>query len=58
MPFTPEIEESAWKFMLKYKDHDFSFTDCISFTLMRKNSIKRACALDEHFKAAGFQRFP
>lgn len=55
---TPEIENLSWIFMNKYKDHAFSFTDCTSFIIMKENSIKKACALDEHFKIPGFQVFP
>lgn len=55
---TPEIEELAWVLLNKYKDHKFSFTDCTSFVIMRENGIKKACALDDHFKTAGFTVFP
>lgn len=55
---TPEIEDLSWEFLYKYKDHDFSFTDCTSFVAMRENGIKKACALDDHFKAAGFSVLP
>ena len=49
-----EIERDAWNMLIKYKDHKLSFTDCTSFILMRKNSIKQACSVDGDFKIAGF----
>lgn len=55
---TPEIEDMSWEFLNKYRDHDFSFTDCTSFVIMKENGIKKACALDDHFKAAGFSVYP
>ena len=35
-----------------------SFTDCISFVLMRKRQIKRVFAFDRHFMHAGFTLWP
>jgi len=55
---TAEIEDRSLILMNKYKEHDFSFTDCTTFVLMRENFIKKACTLDEHFKIAGFRVFP
>ena len=52
---TKEIDLEAWKMMRQYKDQDFSFTDCTSFILMKKNNIKKAFSLDKHFITAGFE---
>ena len=50
--------ERAWELYLQFQDKNFSFTDCTSFVIMRENSIKKACTLDDHFRAAGFSVFP
>lgn len=42
----------------KYADQEVSFTDCVSFVLMRKLRIKRVFAFDRHFKLAGFETWP
>ncbi|HAG09133.1 MAG TPA: PIN domain-containing protein [Desulfotomaculum sp.] len=38
------------------EDKDWSLTDCISFVVMRKNSIKKALTSDHHFIQAGFEK--
>jgi len=42
----------------KYADQAVSFTDCVSFVLMRRAGISRAFAFDRHFELAGFERWP
>lgn len=39
----------------KFADQEVSFTDCISFTLMRKAGIGTAFSFDRHFALAGFK---
>ncbi len=34
-----------------------SFTDSVSFVLMRREGIKRALSFDKHFRHAGFALF-
>jgi uncharacterized protein len=51
-------EATAWNFLKKYAEHDFSFTDCTAFAIMKDNEINTACSLDKHFKIAGFQVVP
>lgn len=48
-----EIEAIRW--MRKYADKEISFTDCISFTMMRRLGIRAAFTFDRHFRDAGFQ---
>ncbi|MGQ0504550.1 MAG: type II toxin-antitoxin system VapC family toxin [Myxococcaceae bacterium] len=48
-------ELAALDLFEKYSDQEVSFTDCISFTLMRKHRLKEAFTFDRHFKLAGFQ---
>lgn len=50
----PGLEEEAVKILSKYRDHDFSYPDAVSFALMKKRNIKKAFAYDSHFITAGF----
>lgn len=51
-------ELKALELFSKSSDQRVSFTDCISFTLMRKRKIKRVFSFDHHFQMAGFGLFP
>jgi predicted nucleic acid-binding protein len=42
-------------FFRKHLDHDWSFTDCFSFLIMKELKIKQALTKDAHFKEAGFR---
>ena len=53
-----EIEEKALDIFERYDDKDFSFTDCVSFVVMREMGVKEAFAFDEHFNQMGFIRKP
>jgi uncharacterized protein len=52
---TPEDELSALDFFEKYSDQLISYTDCISFALMKKNGIQQVFSFDHHFSIAGFE---
>ena len=51
-------EVNALGFFRKYADQRVSFTDCLSFVLMRKQKITRAFTFDRHFALAGFSIIP
>jgi predicted nucleic acid-binding protein len=56
---TPEYEAAAeadW--LSRYTDHDFSFTDAVSFAVMSDRNIREALGLDNHFIVAGFSLLP
>ena len=53
-----EDELKAIDIFEKYSDHCLSFTDCISFVLMRKKNLKRVFTFDRHFQMMGFRSFP
>jgi hypothetical protein len=53
-----EDEEKAWEIFLKYKDKDFSYTDCTSFAVMKRLKMNTAFAFDKHFNAMNFQIVP
>ncbi len=50
--------ERARSLFFRYRDKDFSFTDCCSFVLMRELRILRALTLDHHFRQMGFEVIP
>lgn len=39
----------------KFADQKISFTDCLSFALMRAEGIHRVFSFDRHFRLAGFE---
>jgi predicted nucleic acid-binding protein len=51
-------EINALRFFAKYADQHVSFTDCISFALMKREKIIRVFAFDRHFEFAGFHLIP
>jgi predicted nucleic acid-binding protein len=40
----------------KFADQGVSFTDAISFALMRKSRLRKVFSFDHHFALAGFER--
>lgn len=38
-----------------HHDHEYSFTDCVSFVVMKEFSLREALSKDRHFQEAGFQ---
>lgn len=56
---TKDLEERARRDWLeRFDDHDFSFADAVSFTVMSERGIRGALALDHHFTVAGFEVVP
>jgi uncharacterized protein len=51
---TPDRFAASRKFMLKHLDQEFSFTDCVSFVVMKELRLTDALATDNHFRIAGF----
>jgi len=51
-------ETTALALFRKLADQEVSFTDCISFALMRRQRISRAFTFDRHFEDAGFTIWP
>lgn len=51
---SPDRFAAARKFMLKHLDQEFSFTDCVSFVVMKELRLIDALATDDHFRIAGF----
>lgn len=40
-------------FFSRHSDHDYSFTDCFSFYMMKQLRLRDALTKDEHFRQAG-----
>ncbi|MDO8657788.1 MAG: PIN domain-containing protein [Candidatus Levybacteria bacterium] len=47
-------EAKAWEWFLNDWSK-LSFTDCVSFALMKRLNLTRVATFDEHFKKAGFK---
>ena len=54
----PREEQAAVELLEKFGDQGVSFTDCVSFVLMRQAKLKRVFGFDRHFVAAGFDLWP
>jgi predicted nucleic acid-binding protein len=52
---TREDEIEAIRLLRKYSDRQVSFTDCISFALMKSRRISAVFTFDLHFQRAGFR---
>jgi predicted nucleic acid-binding protein len=48
----------AFGLMRKFADQAVSFTDCLSFILMKKAGLRDVFGFDGHFTAAGFRLRP
>jgi predicted nucleic acid-binding protein len=51
-------EMAALQSFSKLADQDVSFTDCVSFALMKRHRLRRAFTFDGHFAAAGLELWP
>jgi hypothetical protein len=51
-------QDQAWDLFRRRGDRNCSFTDCMSFTVMRRLGILRAAALDDDFRQEGFEVAP
>jgi len=52
---TRDDETGALTWMRRLADQNIGFTDCVSFTLMRRHRIRTAFTFDRHFRTAGFE---
>jgi len=53
-----EIESEAEQLLEKYDDQDFSYTDAVSFVIMKRRRIRNAFCFDKHFSTAGYVMVP
>lgn len=50
--------DKARHWFFRWRDKDFSFTDCASFVVMKELRMREALTNDRHFIHAGFQTCP
>jgi predicted nucleic acid-binding protein len=50
----PDRFHGAATLFEKHADKEWSFTDCVSFVVMRELGIRDAFTTDHHFEQAGF----
>jgi uncharacterized protein len=48
----------AWRLFKMYDDKEFSFVDCTSFAVMRREHIADAFTFDHHFEQMSFRLWP
>lgn len=53
-----DVEMTALGIVDKFGDQRVSFTDAVSFALMRRRGVRRAFTFDHHFRLAGFEVWP
>jgi predicted nucleic acid-binding protein len=53
-----DMETEAEGILKKYSDQDFSYTDAVSFAIMKTQKMKKAFAFDKHFQTMGFMKVP
>lgn len=49
------IQRAAWEELRHSGGFGTNVVACLSFTIMRKLRIRKACTFDRHFAAAGFE---
>ena len=52
---TPERFRETRAYCLRHSDKAWSFTDCLSFVVMRAHDVPAALTSDVHFEQAGFR---
>ena len=50
----PESFQAVQKYFLKHLDQAWSFTDCLSFRVMKERRLQESLTKDEHFEQSGF----
>jgi predicted nucleic acid-binding protein len=50
----PSDIAAAWKVFVTFDDKTWSFTDCVSYTVMKRLGIVETFALDDDFRQFGF----
>ena len=51
----PKIWKGKYLSINKYKDQEFSLTDCTSFVLMKRLKLTTCFTYDSHFSHMGFR---
>ena len=51
---TADDVAAAWQVFELHRDKAWSFTDCVSYVVMKRLAIGEALAFDDHFRQFGF----
>ncbi|MGE3637954.1 MAG: type II toxin-antitoxin system VapC family toxin [Pirellulales bacterium] len=51
---TPDDVAAAWNIFVSFDDKRWSFTDCVSYAVMKRLGVTEAFALDDDFRQFGF----
>ena len=54
IPFSADLSAEALLLFAARSDKEWSLTDCLSFVVMGRKSIREALTADKHFEQAGF----
>jgi hypothetical protein len=52
------LRRDGWALFTRYNDQVLSFTDCVSFAVMRRLELDEAFAFDADFRRVGFRTLP
>jgi predicted nucleic acid-binding protein len=56
---TEAIAQDAWEVFEQFNvDKKWSFTDCVSYVVMKQRKITEAFSFDHHFQQMGFNKLP
>jgi len=56
---SPEIAAEAWNVFEQFNaDKTWSFTDCVSYVVMKQRNMREAFVFDRHFRQMGFVCLP
>jgi uncharacterized protein len=58
LPVEWDLFDSAWTYFKQHEDKKYSFIDCMSFVVMKRENIAEALTFDGHFAQAGFALIP
>jgi predicted nucleic acid-binding protein len=50
--------QEGLRWLEKFADQKLSLTDCLSFTLLRREGLEAVFGFDHHFELAGFELWP
>jgi len=53
-----DLWNETWRLFKRYEDKQFSFVDCLSFVVMRREHLADAFTFDHHFEQMGFHLWP
>jgi len=55
---TRDVDDDAWQIFERYDDQLFSFQDCTSFVIGKRENVDFVFGFDEDFRTMGFDLRP